>query len=456
MTHLLKLAFPVALAHLGFITMGLIDLYAVRSFGASATGAVGIATSFFGWSITLGVGVLAGMDFYVSTAFGAGRFKDCDRTLVQGVWLSTVLGIPLTYLMWMAADHLAFFGVQREVAEKARPFMQWLALSILPSFWFCAFRNYLQAISKVWPAFITLFLANVGNFFLNFLFIEGNSFIPAMGFEGCAIATLSVRVLMVIVIVALTVYARRSLNGPAMELGLSAWQTSWERMKPIIKLGIPAAGYMLLEVSVFGLSTIFAARLEPNALAAHQIVLNLASAAFMIPLGIGSATAVLVGQNLGGRHFVEARATGWRGLVLASLFMFCSGMSFILLSTIWMEPFTEDVAVLLIGAQVLKVAAFFQISDGAQTALAGALRGVGNTRSAFYANFVGHWVFGFPLGLWLCFSLKWGVVGIWMGLALGLGIVAIWLTFEWWRISHGVVRDGEAHLSKYFAASRTS
>jgi hypothetical protein len=105
------------------------------------------------------------------------------------------------------------------------------------------------------------------------------------------------------------------------------------------------------------------------------------------------------GTKFGPPAFCGSTRDRLAGLLLASLFMFCSGLSFIVLSTIWMKPFTQDMAVLLIGAQVLKIAAFFQISDGAQTALAGALRGVGNTRSAFYANFVGHWVFGFPLGL---------------------------------------------------------
>lgn len=442
MTQLIRLAFPVAMAHLGFITMGLIDLLAVRDFGAAATGAVGICSSFFGWGITIGVGLMAGMDFYVSTSFGGGRMRDCDRMLSQGLWLASLLGIPLTVILWLASDHLVALGVQPEVATLSAPFLKWIALSLLPSYWFCAFRNYLQAINAAWPPFVALLSANIANYFLNFVFIHGYLGFPAMGFEGAAVATLSVRILMAALLAGFAWHARKKMDGIGWEWSSDVWSLHFERMGSILRLGIPAAGYMMLEVGVFGLSTVLAGRLEPQSLAAHQIVLNLASATFMVPLGIGAATAVLVGQALGKGNFATARATGWNGLILSSSFMLASGLSFITVSSAWMEPFTTDAAVLVIGAAVLKVAAFFQISDGAQTALAGALRGMGNTRTAFAANFVGHWVFGLPMGLWLCFGLKMGVVGIWMGLAIGLIIVAAWLLIEWWRISHRVVREG--------------
>jgi multidrug resistance protein, MATE family len=439
MKRLLRLAIPVAIAHLGFITMGLIDLLAVREFGAASTGAVGIASSFYGWAITLGVGLLAGMDYYISTAFGAGRFRDCDTTLVQGLWLASIVGVPLTAVLWFASNHLLLLGVQPEVAVLTAPFLKWIALSMLPSFWFGAFRNYLQAINQAWAPLATLFIANVANFFLNFVFIHGYGFFPAMGFEGCAVATLSVRVVMVLFIAVFTLRVRTfgmaSAGAPVQREPL-AWRLHWGVLTSIVRLGLPTAGYMLLEVGVFGLSTVLAARLEPNALAAHQIVLCIASAVFMLPLGIGSATAVLVGQSLGQRKFAEARLTGWQGLLLGAGVMLASGLSFVIFSSYWLRPFTASAAVIAIGIKVLQVAALFQLADGAQAVLAGALRGLGITRATFFANLIGHWVFGLPLGLWLCFRLDWGVVGIWFGLALGLLLVALMLIWEWWRQTH--------------------
>jgi len=138
-----------------------------------------------------------------------------------------------------------------------------------------------------------------------------------------------------------------------------------------------------------------------------------------------------VGRYLGAREPREAGRTGWMGLGFSLLFMIVAGVTLLLFPDTILGSFSGDKTVLLVAHNLLLIAALFQISDGIQTSLTGALRGIGDTRTPVLANFVGHWIIGLPLSLWLCFTQHWGVSGIWVGLAMGLSVVALWLLIVW-------------------------
>jgi MATE family multidrug resistance protein len=203
----------------------------------------------------------------------------------------------------------------------------------------------------------------------------------------------------------------------------------------IVRLGLPAAGQILLEVGVFAAASALAARIAPAAAAAHQIVLNIAGFIFMIPYGIGSAAAVRVGQAIGRVDAAGARRAGWVALGLATAIMTGSALMFATVPRALVSIFTVDPDVLQVGAAVLLIAAVFQLFDGVQTVATGALRGLGETRIPMLSNLAGHWLIGLPLGYTLCFHRGWGVEGLWVGLALGLTLIGTVLLVVWHRRS---------------------
>jgi multidrug resistance protein, MATE family len=428
MKKLLLLALPVALSHLLVMTMGLVDLAFVRHVGTTATGAVGVSSALFGWTLTVGMGLLAGMDFFISTAYGAGQWRACHLYFGQGIWLALLTGVPLSLVLYLSAFCLPILGINPAVIPETAPFLKVLSVGLVPVFVFGACRNYLQATNRPLAPFFILLIANFANVFFNNLFIFGGYGIPPLGATGCAVSTSLCRISMAGVLLA---YVLRTARRGEVPLVGSDMRLRFSELKRLVWMGVPASMQMVLEVGVFGLSTVLAGGLDAESLAAHQIVLNVASVTFMVPLGIGAATAVLVGRNLGRRDPKQAGRTGWMGLGLSLLFMVvASGMLLFFPDTI-LGGFSGDKTVLLVAHNLLLIAALFQISDGMQASLTGALRGLGDTRTPVLANFVGHWIIGTPLSLWLCFGRHWGVSGIWVGLAIGLSVVALWLLLMW-------------------------
>jgi MATE family multidrug resistance protein len=425
---MLRLALPVIATYLGIMLMGLVDILFVGRLNAESIGAVGVGTSFFTWVMIFGIGLLAGLDYLVSFAQGAGRPEDGYRALVQSLISTSALSLPMTLVLLALSRHLDLFGIDATVIPLARTYLGILAVSLWPVFVFNACRQYLTALGVAMPGLIALIGGNVVNALANWLLIFGHWGMPQLGVDGSAWATVSARYLMMLGMVAYLLYWDRKHDGFFARV---PFRIEWDRMKRFLSLGLPSALQMLLEVGVFALSTLLAARLTAQALAAHMIVLNIASFTFMVPLGLSSATAVLVGQALGRGDPREARRMGWRGLGSGAAFMTCSGIA-LFLGHGWLLPFfTMEAAVHEIAAQIILVAALFQLSDGVQVVGTGALRGLGDTRSPLAANLAGHWLVGLPSGLLLCFTLAWGLQGLWVGLSLGLTAVAASLLIVW-------------------------
>jgi MATE family multidrug resistance protein len=165
----------------------------------------------------------------------------------------------------------------------------------------------------------------------------------------------------------------------------------------------------------------------------HQIALNLASLAFMVPLGLASSGAVRVGHAIGARDPARAVAAGWTALAAGTTVMLLIGVVFYLFPVPLLRAFTSDARVIDIGAGLLAIAGAFQLFDGAQAVATGVLRGAGDTRTPMITNIVGHWVLGLPVGYVLCFVFRWGVAGLWVGLSVGLTFVSAILIVVWWK-----------------------
>jgi MATE family, multidrug efflux pump len=427
---MLALATPVVMAELGWVTMGIVDTIMVGGLGPGAIGAVGLASMLFIAAGVFAMGLLLGLDPLVAQAFGARRMDECHRWLVDGVWLGALITPPMIGVVFLMNATLSRWGLPPEVLALAQPYLAILTWSLPPLLLYVAFRRYLQAMSLVRPVMFALVAANLVNAGANWVLIYGHFGAPAMGVPGSAYATLAARIFMagwlLVVIVRHEAHVVPRLRDTPLGLDLS-------RVGRLFRLGFPAAAQMVLEVGVFAAATALAGRVSANALAAHQIALNLASITFMVPFGISSAAAVRVGQAVGRRDPGGAASAGWTAIAIGVGFMSSAAIVFLIVPRGLIRLFTHDRAVLETGVSLLFVAAVFQLFDGLQGVTTGALRGLGDTRTAMVWNLAGHWIVGLPLGYLLCFRWGLGVVGLWWGLSVGLIICGVALILVWIR-----------------------
>jgi MATE family multidrug resistance protein len=426
----MKLAGPVILAEIGWMCMGLVDTIMVGPLGPAAIAAVGMGSGVFTAIVIFGMGLMLGLDAFVSQAHGAGNERECLQWLHQGVWLACGLAPAVTALTWLLFTTLDGWGLHPETRGLVAPYLRTIAVSALPLLLYAAFRRYLQGMHLVRPVMIALVTANAINAAGNWVLIYGNLGLPALGVEGSAWATNAARVYMAafLYVAIRAEHRRRGHHKPIVGLALDR-----ARIRRLVALGLPAASQVALEVGVFALATALAGRLDPVASGSHQIALNLASLAFMVPLGLSSAAAVRVGYAVGAGNTRRAALAGWTALAIGSLIMTALGAVFFLWPVALLRIFSSDPRIIDTGVRLLGIAAAFQLFDGTQAVATGALRGIAETRIPMIVNVIGHWFLGLPVGYALCFQLGWGVSGLWIGLSIGLVVAALVLTVVWWK-----------------------
>ena len=433
----LRLAVPVILAELGWMAMGVVDTIMVGPLGPAAIGAAGIGNSMhFGFAI-FGMGLLLGLDTLVSQAYGARNLVLCRRWLARGVQLALITTVPLMVVMVAVVMAIPRIGIHPETQPLLRGYFSVLILSTPFLLLYAAFRRYLQSTHHVGAVMFALVSANLINAFGNWVLIYGRLGVPALGVPGSAWATTAARAYMCAVLGAAVWWANRheaaltrEPHSPATAPVLGQRPTSVRRL---VELGLPAASTVMAEVGVFALSTALAGRLEPVATASHQISMNIAAVAFMIPLGLASAGAVRVGNAVGAGDPRGAAAAGWTVIVLGVTFMLMSGALFVLVPRTLIGFFTGDTDVLALGTSLLAIAAVFQLFDGLQGVVTGTLRGLGDTRTPMVTNLGAHWLVGLPIGYTLCFVAGWGAPGLWWGLSVGLIVAGLVLLAVWMR-----------------------
>ena len=438
---MLRLAVPVVLAELGWMAMGVVDTIMVGPLGPQAISAAGVGNAMHIAFAIFGMAVMLGLDTLVSQAFGARDVRECHRLLFDGLALAALLTVPIMLLLalvWFAIPWLGFHDAVRPLLESYFGIMI-LSTPFLMAYATC--RRYLQGMHTALPVMIALLTANVVNAAANWTLIYGHFGFPALGVPGAAWATVTSRFYMlVVVLIGVWWYDRkrtRELQQPAVPQGAAAglWHVDWHfdpaRLRRLLGLGLPAASQVGAEVGAFALATALTGMLDPISSASHQIALNMAGIAFMIPLGVGSAGAVRVGHAIGARDPARASAAGWTAIMLGTAFMIASGLLFVLMPEDLIRLFSSDPNVLRVGTSLLLLAAVFQLFDGIQGVITGTLRGIGDTRTPMLVNLAAHWLLGLPVGYTLCFLLGWGVYGLWVGLSLGLIVVGVILLWVW-------------------------
>jgi MATE family multidrug resistance protein len=429
---MLRLATPIVLAELGWMSMGIVDTMMVgrQADSALAIGAVSLGSTLYYVVAIFGTGLMLGLDTLVSHSYGAGDLEDAHRSLVNGIYLSLGLAPVLMGVVWLWGPLLRSLGIQEALLAQAVPYLHALNWSTLPLLLYFVFRRYLQGINLAKPVMFSLLSANLINVVGNWAFIYGHLGVRAMGTVGSGWATCIGRVYMAAVLMVYCLYYdlryKTGLRQASRKMHLP-------RVWKLVSLGFPAATQLGLEVGIFAAATAMISKLGPIQLAANQVAMNTASFTYMVPLGIGSAAAVRVGQGLGRRDPRAASRAGWTAMLLGAGFMMCTAVAFWLVPQYIVRIYSPDPLVIRSATQLLFVAAFFQLFDGLQAVATGALRGAGDTRTPMFCSVLLYWLLGLPLGYYLCFGVGWGAAGVWTGLCVALILIGSALLLLWRR-----------------------
>src|SRR3981189_412399 len=444
----LRLAIPLVLAELGWISMSIVDTMMVGRLPNSATamGAVSLGSNIFIVLALFGGGVLMGLDMLVSQAFGAGRREDCHRSLLNSIYLSIALTPFLGAPVWLLPSLLGGMHVDPGVLALAIPYTKALAAGLFPLLLYFAVRRCLQAMNMVKPVAFALVSANIINALGNWILIYGKWGAPAMGPVGSGWSTAIARLYMAAVLVGYLLWYDRKHRTELLRTPVDIDLPRIRRL--LIALGWPAAIQFTLESGVFALVTALIAQLGPVPLASHQIALNTVAFTYMVPLGIASAAAVRVGQAIGRKDPKAAGDAGGTAIFLGAAFMTCASGALLLFPRWIARMYTPDESVIHSTILLLAPGAAFQLFDGIQTVATGALRGAGETRTAMFCHFTAYWIIGLPLGAWLCFHRGWGAFGLWAGLSLALILIGIVLLFAWRRTVRGLMLVPEDTLAR--------
>lgn len=416
---LLALAGPVVGAQLGMMLMGTVDTMMLGRVSATALAAGGLGNSVSFGLLMLPMGILMGLGPLVSQAFGAGEHSRIAGHLQRGLVVAVLASVPVSLMMWRTDPVLLLLGQREPHLSEAATYLRFLVPGNAAFFLFVAFRQSLQAMHIVWPAFLAIILGNVVNVVANYALIFGNLGFPRLEVGGSAIATSLSRWVMVLSLLGFSFPALR----PYLHRVSALFQ--WRSFRGLFALGVPIGLQISLEGWVFSTVAVVMGSIGSRELAGHQIALNLAGLSFMIPLGLSAAASTRVGNAIGRSDQAAAGRAAVVGLCLGSAVMACFGSLFAAFPTFLSRLFTADPEVVGMAALLLPIAAAFQLADGAQVVGAGILRGTADTRVPAMIALVGYWIIGLPTGLWLAFRVGWGPEGLWWGLTLGLAIVAL-------------------------------
>jgi len=429
----LKLAYPVMLGMIGHTLVSFIDNIMVGQLGTAELAAVSLGNSFLFIAMSLGIGFSTAITPLVAEADGEKNIEKGKQIFNHGLFLCTVLGIVLFLMILGIKPLMHHMDQPEEVVKYAMPYLDLVAFSLIPLIMFQAFKQFADGLSQTKYAMWATILANVLNVVLNYLLIFGKFGFPQLGIIGAAIGTLISRVVMLIFIWLLL--KSKDKFKPYIER-FSFNNIKKRILKKIIDLGFPSALQMLFEVAVFTAAIWLSGVLGKNPQAANQIALNLASMTFMVAMGLGVAAMIRVGNQKGLKNFSELRRIAISIFFLTVLLDIVFALIFMIFNNDLPKMYVDqqdvinqfdNFEVIAIAAKLLLVAAVFQISDGLQVVVLGALRGLQDVKIPTFITFIAYWIIGFPICYFLGKEEVYGSVGIWIGLLAGLTSSAIML-----------------------------
>jgi len=430
----LSLAWPLILANVTQQAIQATDVLLMGRLGAGPLAAATLALNMtFTFNLLL-LGLLVASSPMMATALGQ-RFnavRDVRRTFRAGLWILIIGLPPYWFVLWHVGALMRAFGEAADLAEQGQTFLRAYMWCAAPWLLFQLLRNFVAALER--PR-VVLWLSLGGivlNAFLSWSLIFGHLGLPALGLVGGGLGS---TLTWLILCGALIGVVQRDRQFRRFHLFGHWWRFDRQRWLAMVKLGWPIGVTMALEMGVFALAAFFMGWIGAPAVAAHAVALQIAALTFMVPLGLGQAATVRVGLALGRGDKSGITRAGWTAWVMGVAFM--GSMAFAMWSiprplvTLFLTDIPANAVTISLAVSFLKVAAAFQLVDGAQVIGAGMLRGLHDTRWPLMFALVGYWGIGLGIGAWLAFGADWKGIGIWIGLASGLAAVAALMLLRW-------------------------
>ncbi|WP_099866909.1 MATE family efflux transporter [Pararhizobium haloflavum] len=426
------LATPLIGAQLGHMAINISDTVMVGWLGATELAAAVLATQAFFLVFIFGVGFAQAVMPVAAHAEGRGDVRGVRRSVRMGLWVLALYSAVVMVPLWQIEPILLALGQAPETSALAGQYMRVAQWAMFPALFLMGLRSYLAVIGKahvlMWATFAGVAL-NIG---LNYIFIFGNLGAPALGIVGAAVASLGTNLFGALWLMQ---YTSTKPQLKKYELYVRFWRPDWPAFFEVIRLGWPIGLTIIAEAGLFSAASIMVGWLGTIPLAAHGIALQLASIAFMIPLGLASASTVRVGLAHGREDWTGLMRAGWSAVVMAAGIGLAAALTFWLVPELLVGLYLDETnatasEVIAFAVPLLYVAAAFQIVDGIQAVSAGNLRGLKDTRMPMIIAIVSYWFIGLPAGYVLAFPIGLGAVGIWWGLAAGLTAAAVLMS---WR-----------------------
>jgi MATE family multidrug resistance protein len=434
-----QLAYPVVLGMLGHTLIAIVDNFMVGKLGSTELAAVSLGNSFLFIGMSLGIGFSTAITPLIAEADAEKDDKKIRTTLHHGLLLCSALGIAVFMMIVLSKPIMGLMHQPKAVVDLAAPYIDWVAFSLIPVIIFQGYKQFADGLSQTKYSMYAIYLANVVHVFFNYVLIYGVWGFPKLGILGAALGTVFSRIMMVVFIHFLL---RKNILFKKYFKNFTFKEIKKSILKKIINLGFPSAMQMLFEVTLFTAAIWLAGSLGKNSQAANQIALTLASSTFMVAMGFSVAAMIRVSNAKGAKDYKKMITVARSIFLLTVLVELFFGILFIVFHRFLPHLFLnmsdtsqliDNTEIIAIASQLFLVAAVFQISDGIQVVVLGALRGLQDVKIPMYITFVAYWIIGFPVSYYLGKYTSLATTGIWIGLLAGLSAAALFLyiRFSW-------------------------
>ncbi|MEO8233819.1 MAG: MATE family efflux transporter [Flavobacterium sp.] len=443
----IKLAYPVILGMLGHTLIGIVDNLMVGNLGSTELAAVSLGNSFIFIGMSIGIGFSTAITPIIAEADAEKDDKKIRSTFHHGLFLCTIIGVVLFILIVLSKPIMLLMHQPKAVVDLATPYIDWVAFSLIPVIIYQGYKQFADGLSKTKYSMYAIFFTNVVHVFFNYVLIYGIWIFPKLGIVGAALGTVISRIMMVIF---MHFMLRKNQEMKKFFKHFSFKEIRKSALRKIINLGFPSAMQMLFEVTLFTAAIWLSGSIGKNHQAANQIALTLATTTFMFAMGLNVTAMIRVSNQKGLNDYknliIVAKSIFILAIILETIFalafiVFHNFLPHLFLNMTDANQALDNVEVIKITAQLLLVAAVFQISDGIQVVVLGALRGLQDVKIPMYITFVAYWVVGFPISFYLGKYTELKATGIWIGLLAGLTTAALFLYLRFHKLTKKLVRQ---------------
>ncbi len=446
----LQLAYPVILGMLGHTLIGIVDKLMVGRLGSTELAAVSLGNSFVFIAMAVGIGFSTAITPIVAEADAAKDNSKVRSAFHHGLFLCSVLGVVMFGVVYFSKPLMDAMGQPPEVIALARPYLDWVAFSLIPMIVYQGYKQFADGLSMTRYSMYAIVMSNIIHVPINYVLIYGVWFFPQMGIVGAAIGTVISRFAMVIF---MHIMLSRKEQLKIYFEKFSFDEIKKATLRKIMNLGFPSAMQMLFEVALFTGAIWLCGIIGKTSQAANEIALSLATITFMFAMGLSVTAMIRVSNQKGLYDFkkliIVARSIFLLAIILEVIFalffvIFHNYLPQFFLNMNDEAQLLDNAEVIAIAAKLLLVAAVFQISDGVQVVVLGALRGLQDVKIPMYITFVAYWVIGFPISIYLGLYTDLKAAGVWIGLLAGLTAAAIFLYIRFNKLTRRLVVEHEA------------